>query len=276
MSKLSGLRFDHREVAVIFSLFVFVSLLMFTVGILVGKSLTQAKYEGALALQVLHQGVDTHGDSHTSTSSHPEQTTSVSTHSESPNLAGMGHHADTEHPPSAKSAGNNEEAPDVHSDHPSGHDTKPLELTPKDEDISQYTGGSLKEPKLEKEMGRAFKDPKVAALLDDGGGDLKPTRSLSQVSPPTRTPSFASGKYTVQVGAYTTEADAQERVTHLQKLGFPFAFFSVKEGAENKATWYRVWLGYYPSYETAKKSGELLQDLGEAKNFIVKKSDNTN
>src|SRR4051812_30158452 len=42
-----SLRFDHREIAVIFSLFVFVSLLMFTVGILVGKGLAQAKYESS-------------------------------------------------------------------------------------------------------------------------------------------------------------------------------------------------------------------------------------
>ena len=44
-----SLKFDHREVVVIFSLFVFVSLLMFTVGIVVGKGLTLAKYEGKLA-----------------------------------------------------------------------------------------------------------------------------------------------------------------------------------------------------------------------------------
>ena len=43
-----SLRFDHREIAVIFSLFIFVSLLMFTVGILVGKGLAQAKYESLL------------------------------------------------------------------------------------------------------------------------------------------------------------------------------------------------------------------------------------
>src|SRR5947208_1005393 len=43
-----SLRFDHKEIAVIFSLFIFVSLLMFTVGILVGKGLAQAKYESLL------------------------------------------------------------------------------------------------------------------------------------------------------------------------------------------------------------------------------------
>src|SRR5947209_3699116 len=50
--RTTALRFDHREIAVIFSLFIFVSLLMFTVGILVGKGLAQAKYEGMLAAQV--------------------------------------------------------------------------------------------------------------------------------------------------------------------------------------------------------------------------------
>ncbi|MBY0371765.1 hypothetical protein K2X33_13860, partial [bacterium] len=45
MKPKSTLRFDSREIAVLFALFIFVSLLMFTVGIMVGKGLTQAKYE---------------------------------------------------------------------------------------------------------------------------------------------------------------------------------------------------------------------------------------
>lgn len=42
------LRFDRREVALVFVLFVFVALLMFTVGIVVGKGLAQARYEKLL------------------------------------------------------------------------------------------------------------------------------------------------------------------------------------------------------------------------------------
>ena len=41
-----SLRFDHREIAVIFSLFIFVSLLMFTVGILVATCLPLGKMYG--------------------------------------------------------------------------------------------------------------------------------------------------------------------------------------------------------------------------------------
>ena len=50
MNNRPVLRFDAREIAVLFSLFIFVSLLMFTVGFLVGKGLTQARYEGKLGV----------------------------------------------------------------------------------------------------------------------------------------------------------------------------------------------------------------------------------
>ena len=49
--KNPSLRFDHKEIFVIFSLFVFVSLLMFTVGILVGKGLSNTGTQN----NVVHQ-----------------------------------------------------------------------------------------------------------------------------------------------------------------------------------------------------------------------------
>ncbi len=72
MAKDPQLRFDHREIAVIFSLFVFVSLLMFTVGIVVGKGIAQAKYEAILLKDVdlpalhapQHKDADSHGAPH--------------------------------------------------------------------------------------------------------------------------------------------------------------------------------------------------------------------
>src|SRR4051812_11923043 len=82
ISKSSAtLRFDHREIAVIFSLFIFVSLLMFTVGILVGKGLAQAKYEGVL-LHLPPNGafdVGTESASDTPPAVPPSSGTSVST-----------------------------------------------------------------------------------------------------------------------------------------------------------------------------------------------------
>ncbi|NBX81960.1 hypothetical protein EBQ90_02595 [bacterium] len=49
------MRFESREIAVILSLFIFVSLLMFTVGIVVGKGLAQAKYAGTAPPETSHE-----------------------------------------------------------------------------------------------------------------------------------------------------------------------------------------------------------------------------
>ncbi|NDC23951.1 MAG: SPOR domain-containing protein, partial [Proteobacteria bacterium] len=68
---------------------------------------------------------------------------------------------------------------------------------------------------------------------------------------------------------------ALERVQALKKMGFPHAYISTKALGENKETWYRVWLGYYPSFESAKASGDSLQARGEVKNYLVRKSEAT-
>ncbi len=86
-------------------------------------------------------------------------------------------------------------------------------------------------------------------------------------------PSYALGSYTVQVASYSDENQASERVKTLKALGFPHAYLSVVELGENKETWFRVWLGYYPSFESAKAGGEALQARGEVKNYLVRKSE---
>ena len=68
----SPFKFDHREIIVIFSLFIFVSLLMFTVGIVVGKGLSQAKYEALLVSNGPAPQANAHKDSHASASAHED------------------------------------------------------------------------------------------------------------------------------------------------------------------------------------------------------------
>ena len=75
------------------------------------------------------------------------------------------------------------------------------------------------------------------------------------------------------MSSYTTKKDAEDRVAALKKLGFSYSYTSAKILEGSKDTWYRVWLGYYPDSESAKKSGEALQARGEVKNYIVKKTD---
>lgn len=56
-------------------------------------------------------------------------------------------------------------------------------------------------------------------------------------------------------------------------MGYPQAFFSSKELGSANGTWFRVWLGNYPTYASAKKTGDELQAKGEVKGYIVRKAD---
>lgn len=85
--------------------------------------------------------------------------------------------------------------------------------------------------------------------------------------------SFPKGNYTVQVGSYLSEPEANERIDELKKLGFPHAYFSAKELGDPKMVWYRVWLGYFPTPDAARKGGEWLQKHGEVKSYLVRKHD---
>ena len=48
----------------------------------------------------------------------------------------------------------------------------------------------------------------------------------------------------------------------------------LQELGEKKEPWYRVWLGYFPDAESAKAGGEVLQQRGEVKSYLVRKSEN--
>jgi len=205
-----SLQFDHREIVVIFSLFIFVSLLMFTVGILVGKGITTAKYEGKIVLA--ESGFSLHAPVHAPIAPEKKEVIAAS----------------------------------------------PLNLIPakprSEESLSEPDAEPLKNPEAEK----LLQNPKIRPLLEPSSS------SLPQ--------SFSTGRFTVQIGSYPSEKDAAERVESLKKLGFPHAYFSAKEMSSNN-TWYRVWLGYFPDYQSAKQSGEILREKGEVKHYLIRKAE---
>lgn len=279
MNKQStGVRFESREIAVILSLFIMVSLLMFTVGIVVGKGLAQAKFEGNVHVA---EAEPTHEVPH-----QPALGTSVSSnppivHAQERAVAAAPLHLDSEE---------KEIAPKAEEFKPS----EPLELKPKKssslsvhDDVSVDLQSPealklLKNPKL-KELFEAEKEPapkKAVAQKTKGSKDfvegdfthLQESRSVASLKEAIP-PSYASGPYSVQVASYSEELQAKERVQALKTLGFPHAYFSAINLGENKETWFRVWLGYYPSFESAKLGGEALQARGEVKNFLVRKSE---
>ncbi|NBX75706.1 MAG: SPOR domain-containing protein [Proteobacteria bacterium] len=302
----SGLRFESREIAVILSLFIMVSLLMFTVGIVVGKGLAQAKFEGnvQVAESETHERSPSSAETHLEMPHKPALGTSVSAN---PPIAHPAPPVQPSHPvetahASPEHASQGHPAPAEASmklDTEEGEHFKPsepLELKPKksasldvhndleSELESPETLKLLKNPKL-KDLFESEKQPtpkKVIAKRNKGSdevieGDftgLQNSRAVASVKD--KMPrSFAAGPYSVQVAAYSDESQAKERVEALKTLGFPHAYFSAINLGENKETWFRVWLGYYPSFESAKQGGESLQARGEVKNFLVRKSEST-
>lgn len=298
----SSVRFDHREIAVVFSLFIFVSLLMFTVGILVGKGLQQAKYEGqggpnrSIATPGATPGA--HGDhseapkmdAHTASVGHPGAGTSITTghdehpankehddHGASPGLEkepgdGKDLHAEADpHAPPKNSL--EDELPGHHaavSDEPATLEEteSSLDLVPAHPKKDKFA--AIDEFPKSKESEKVLKDPKMAKYLEGGAAP----RAVASLPPGQLPKSFAQGKYTVQVGSYPNQREAVERVEALKKQGFPFAYYSAKQIDAKRGTWFRVWLGYFPDATTAKQGGEHLLSRGEVSSYFVRTNEN--
>lgn len=292
MKPKTSLRFDSREIAVLFSLFVFVSLLMFTVGIMVGKGLTQAKYENAPESQTApgHDVADSPEHSGSSVSmGHVPQPAAHSEKSE--NAHGKEAHAPEHAVPSAEHApAHGEEKvaakphdPDTHANNEGGwgHDAEPaqhaskpaekIKLVPLNPAQPEQMGTALSE-KNTREANQLLKNPKILSLLEDEPVAVTRGRKPSSATPVTSKPASPGATYTVQIGSYPSETAAKERVDTLKKMGFTGAFFSAKELGASSGTWHRVYLGQYPSAEVAKQVGDQLQAKGEVKNYIVRKN----
>lgn len=239
---------------------------MFTVGILVGKGLTQARYEGKLSPsedgelnEPLTKGHDPHPGSSVSlgTPTHTEVA-----HSPDPAAA---KHDKAKHEEPAKTETAHAEA-EKHEAPAKAETPSSLKLIPLKPTQAETSGVHLADPK--NEAAELLKNPKILSLIEPESGQENATRSPSASKQSTATP----GMYTVQVGSYPNETAAEERVESLKKMGFPQAFFSAKELGSASGTWYRVWLGQYPDSQTAKKMGDQLLTRGEVKNYIVRKT----
>lgn len=300
----SGMRFESREIAVILSLFIFVSLLMFTVGIVVGKGLAQAKYAGTVPPEASHERQLSSSPTPETPTPHETAPTGTSVSSHPPII-------ENKTPPVAEAAASPEPHPtgETHwakaplEESPKKEEPEPLELKTKKSGnldvhqdlqadyLTEETEKVLKnahladlfesEPAIAPKAKGQAKAPQVASkdkddvVVERDFSQLNAERSVASATPPSTPKSFNKGAYSVQVAAYSEEAQALERVDALKKLGFPHAYFSAIELGENKEKWFRVWLGYYPSFESAKAGGEALQARGEVKNYLVRKTENS-
>lgn len=253
----SPLRFDHREIAVIFSLFVFVSLLMFTVGILVGKGLAQARYENILALEAERIKIASKAPFAPENLGIPAHTGTSVKSPETPVPSGRA--VDPSH---ALSKDAEPKEAEVEAKLENSKKDARLELVPQ----GSGSVGGLKEPVETKEVGAVLANPKLRNIFE---AEERVTRAPTSLSPK----SFSKGTFMVQVGSYPIQKDAEERVETLKKLGFPHAFFSAKEIQGRNDTWFRVWLGYFPDEASARLAGQSLKTRGEVKDYLVREAD---
>jgi cell division septation protein DedD len=77
----------------------------------------------------------------------------------------------------------------------------------------------------------------------------------------------AGGKFTVQVGSFNVESQANERISSLRAAGFD-ARSTVVE-IPGRGTWYRVQVGRFGEREEAAKTAAQLRDKGAAAGSMV-------
>ena len=257
------LRFDYKEIAVLFSLFLFGSLFMFTVGILVGKSLALRPPEGVG--QPRHMSALPSEDSGVQPSKHvlesltrnqePQPMTEAPTMQVEPARRAPRPHGSLAHRvPESQGRGASLQAEHLS---PKKALTSTLVLKPQKGERSDVYSGTVMEH-------RSAPTEKLEAKLRK--------KNLIEDNASTTFNAKAKGDYIVQIGSFPNEQDALERVRHLRQLGFASAYFTPNELGESHETWYRVFSGTYASEAEAHQAGERLQKLSEVRTFLVRKN----
>jgi cell division septation protein DedD len=75
------------------------------------------------------------------------------------------------------------------------------------------------------------------------------------------------GKFSLQIGSYPHEKEAKFRMETLEGLGLK-PFFRTAE-LPGKGTWYRVFIGGYPSKDAAEKAGQQYRKKHVIESYIV-------
>jgi len=113
---------------------------------------------------------------------------------------------------------------------------------------------------------------KPAARLSQGGSAVvaNPPKVASRIpnALPTEVASSAIGKYTVQVGAYPTEKEAQGIAAELKAKGFSAFYVSASVKGQ---TWYRVSVGLFSTTKEAEAYKKDLLSRAKVASAIVQK-----
>lgn len=99
------------------------------------------------------------------------------------------------------------------------------------------------------------------------GGPPAGEVKASGIEAPRAEPSADEGNYTLQVGSFNNQAEANERVAKLGSLGINAYVARVE--IPKRGIWYRVQTGSFSSREEAARYGTQLRSRGSVADFII-------
>jgi cell division septation protein DedD len=97
--------------------------------------------------------------------------------------------------------------------------------------------------------------------------ESKPAEQKKETAKPSTPASDADGKFTVQVGSFSVESQANERISSLRAAGFDARSTAVQ--IPGRGTWYRVQVGRFREREDASKTAAQLREKGAAAGSMV-------
>ena len=95
----------------------------------------------------------------------------------------------------------------------------------------------------------------------------KTGKTAAQASQGTKTSASGASKYTIQIGSYVTEEEAEQRRVQLEPKGLQI--FVREAEVEGKGVRFRVFFGTFPHKQEAEKAGRLYVQNGVIENFVV-------
>ncbi|HVF66939.1 MAG TPA: SPOR domain-containing protein [Pyrinomonadaceae bacterium] len=97
--------------------------------------------------------------------------------------------------------------------------------------------------------------------------EVKPVEQKKEPAKVVTPASDAGGKFTVQVGSFSVESQANERISSLRAAGFDARSTVVQ--IPGRGTWYRVQVGRFRERDAASKAAAQLREKGAAASSMV-------
>jgi cell division septation protein DedD len=226
--------FGRNEIFIVFLLLVFTSLLLFSVGVMIGKRLLENECklileDGQKKLETCQKDIELK----TKAASLPSIPTGIAAAATTPSTANIA---------AAK--------PETVA--------KPEIVAKPETKAKPETAGK---PETPAKPAQAVTPPKVEAAKQEADPSHLGIKEIT---------TDIKGKYTVQVSAYKDELEAQQMAYSLYNMGFKSAYY-IETELPNKGLWYRVGIGFFDKKTSADLFGEMLRKQNKISSYIVRK-----